>query len=93
MLVLGTVALFVPTTSIAATDLGTQIAFTGMEIVAVSLATTGVYAAVATIPVVALTTVAVLTGTRRRPVAVVAAERRPGRTAQQVGPRTGLLKR
>lgn len=74
LLVLGTVALFVPTTSIAATDLGTQIAFTGMEMVGVSLATTGVYVAVATIPVVALSTIAVLTRSRRQSVAVVAAE-------------------
>jgi hypothetical protein len=42
LLVPGSIALFVPTTSIAATDLGNQIAFTGLEMVGVSLVTAGV---------------------------------------------------
>lgn len=74
LLVVGALALCVPATTIAATDLDGVSGLSVMQWVGVGLWTAGIYAAVAAMPVVALRAITAMTGPRRAPVAAVATD-------------------
>ena len=74
LLVLGALALCLPAASIASSDLGDRIGLSVLQWVGVGLATAGVFATIAGIPVLALWTISTMTGARRAPIPAVAAD-------------------
>lgn len=74
LLVVGSLALCVPATAIAAGDLEGPLGLAPLEWVGVGVWTAGVYAAIAAMPLVSLRVIALMTRTRPAPVAAVAAD-------------------